>query len=628
MKAEKIDARNIDVDKYFYPKDDLGLTCSSEKTIVKLWAPIADRVEIVLFKNENDTSFFLKKELINGGGGVWESRLHGNFHGFYYLFHVYYEGRLEKTIDPYAKAVGTNSKKGLIVDLKKTNPENWKSDQRRKISSPLEAIIYEVHVRDFSSCPDSGMDYKGLYLAFTEEGLINSNGEKTGVDHLKELGITHVHLLPVNDFASVCDVDRDYNWGYDPYLYNVPEGSYSTDPSDESRIKEFKRLIQTLHKNDIGVIIDMVFNHTYHSQNSVFQKVAPNYFYRFVDGFFANGSGCGNEIATERPMVRKFIVDTVKYWAKEYHVDGFRFDLMGLMDKKTIETIENELHKIDSSILLYGEPWSALNPQLDWEKQMTKGTQRGMKVGVFNDHFREAIKSSLIEREDKKWEIKKGLVGSIGYSEAINDFADKPIETINYVSCHDNLTLWDKISLSHAELSEEKKIKMHRLAAAVVLTSQGIPFFHGGFEFLRTKHFDGNSYNSGDDCNQLKWERKSKYRDTFDYCRGLIKLRKSRPAFRLKSAQEIRRHLRFIISPHKTVGFKITGNANKDSWKELLIFYNFQDNWIRFQLDEEKRLGIVVDEKRAGTKVFNKFKADNVKVPPVSAMILKKLKSN
>ena len=622
MRARKVDARSIDFEDFYYSRDDLGLSYNSKKASVKLWAPVANRVEVVLFKNENDVDFFLKKNLKKKASGVWEGQLYGDFHGFYYLFHIHYEDGIKKTVDPYAKAVGTNSNKGLIVDLKNTNPPDWEKDQRVGID-PLDSVIYEVHVRDFSSSSDSGMKNKGLYLAFTEQGVVNPEGQKTGVDHLKELGITHVHLLPVNDFASVCDKERSYNWGYDPHLYMVPEGSYSTDPADESRIIEFKKLVKSLHDNGIGVIIDMVFNHTYQSTDSIFQKTAPNYFYRFVDDYFANGSGCGNEIATERPMVRKLIVDAVKYWAKEYHVDGFRFDLMGLIDRETMREVESELHKIDSSIIIYGEPWSALDPQLDWERQMTKGTQKGMNVGVFNDHFREAIKDSLIEREDKKWEIKKGLVGSIGYSEAVSDFAYQPIEVVNYVSCHDNLTFWDKLSLAHPNFSENDRVKMHRLAAAVVLTSQGVPFLHGGAEFMRTKYFNDNSYNSGDDCNQFKWNRKAVYENTFEYFRGLISLRKKFSEFRIQSSGEIRNRLRFIMSPHMTVGFKIIGK--EDMSHEMLVFYNFQNHWIRFEIGEEKKLGILVDDQRAGIEVFNNFRADNVKVPPLSAMVLKRL---
>lgn len=625
MKADKIDARKIDFQEFFYEGGDLGVDCNHNRTNIRIWAPVADKVDFLIFSDDCEDSLHSIRSLKKGVNGTWKLKLSGDWSGYYYLFRIHYGERFEDTLDPYAKAVGLNSERGLIINLSETNPQGWHRDKRKKIENPAEAIIYELHIRDFSSCDYSGMKQKGTYLAFTEEGVINEHGEKTGIAHLKELGITHVHLLPVFDFGSVCDQDRNYNWGYDPFLYNVPEGSYASDPTDETRIKEFKSLVKSLHDNDIGVIIDVVYNHTYHGKYSVFQKIAPNYFYRFVDDYFANGSGCGNEIATERPMVRKFIIDSVCYWAKEYHIDGFRFDLMGLIDKKTMKMVVEALHKIDSSIIIYGEPWTALDPQLDWDKRMNKGAQKGTKVALFNDDFRNAIKDSLIRSQEKKWDIKKGVVGAIGYDHGINNFAYKTTEAVNYVSCHDNLTLWDEISIAQSHLSKEERIKMHRLAQAVILTSQGIPFIQGGSEFLRTKHFNGNSYDAGDDCNRLKWKRKSKHKNTFEYYKGLIKLRKKHPAFKMTDPGQVRRHLQFINAPYNAVGFKLMDHANGDSWKEILVLYNFNRHWSKFYLEKEKELGIVVDDQRSGTEIFNSFKANNVEVPPISVMVLKLL---
>jgi pullulanase len=621
--SELIDARCVG-DECFYQKDDLGVNCSKKETSVRIWAPIADCVEILLYFKDDDIDHYKKIKLKKDIRGTWKQELSGDWSGYYYLFNIHYGEKIKETIDPYAKAVGVNSKKGLIVNLAKTNPKGWEKDKRKVIDNPVDAIIYELHVRDFSSSLHSGIENKNTYLAFTEEGVVNSQGEKTGVEHLKELGITHVHLLPVFDFASVCDTEKNYNWGYDPCFWNVPEGSYCSDPTNESRIKEFKKLVMTLHNNDIGVIVDVVYNHTYDCVNSVFQKVAPNYFYRFVDDYFANGSGCGNEIATERPMVRKFIIDSVRYWAKEYHVDGFRFDLMGSIDKTTMIEIEKELHDIDSSILIYGEPWSALDPQLEWSNQMKKGSQKGTNIAVFNDNFREAIKDIILKRKDKRFKIKRGVVGAIEYNQSIKDFTASPQETVNYISCHDGLSLWDQISVFYSDYSEEKRIKIDRLAQAVILISQGIPFIQGGEEFLRTKYFNHNSYNAGDYYNQLKWDRKSKYKDTFNYYKGLIELRKKHPAFRMRTARQIKGHLSFFEAPYGAVGFKITGFA-EDSWEEIYVFYNFQNDWVKFGFDKKKRFGIVVDDKRAGTKIFNRFKANNVKVPPFTAMVLRGL---
>jgi len=387
-------------------------------------------------------------------------------------------------------------------------------------------------------------------------------------------------------------------------------------------------MVKALHNNGIGVIVDVVYNHTYSCEDSVFQKIAPNYFYRFVDDYFANGSGCGNEIATERPMVRKFIIDSVCYWAKEYHIDGFRFDLMGLIDKETMKRIRNRLNDIDPSILIYGEPWTALETPLDWKRQMKKGAQKGTKIAVFNNNFRDTVKGFLFGEKENIDDLKRGIVGAIEYNNIINDFAYKPEECINYIGCHDNLTLWDEINVNCSHLSEEEKIKLYRLAQVIVFTSQGIPFIQGGSEFLRTKYCNGNSYNAGDYCNRLKWKRKVKYEKTFNYYKGLVELRKEHPAFKIYDPEKIRRKLFFIHTIGKGLGFKLADNANNDNWKEIFVFYNFDQNWVQFNLGQEKRLGIVVDNKRAGTEVFNSFTADNVRVPPKSAMVLKLIESN
>ncbi|MFW6007524.1 MAG: type I pullulanase, partial [Halanaerobiales bacterium] len=428
---------------YYYPGKDLGVICTEEKTQFKIWAPIAKNVEVFIFENEEKPEKAGRYELKKDLKGTWVLELDKNLEGKYYIFRLYYNNKYYDTIDPYARAVGTNSKAGLIVNLEKTNPDGWKNDQRVKIDSPVDAVIYELHVKDFSTSRASGMKNRGKYLAFTEEATTTPDGYKTGIDHLKELGITHVHLLPVFDFASVDDENpNDYNWGYDPYYYNTPEGSFASDPSDDSRIKELKKMIKKLHDNDIGVIMDVVYNHTYYTEGSCFQLTAPGYFYRTYKCEFANGSGCGNEIATERPMVRKFIVDSVTYWAREYHIDGFRFDLMGLIDRETMSQVEEVLHNIDSSILIYGEPWYALPPSLDSSKQIFKGVQKGMNIAVFNDNFRGAIKGDNDEAgkgfvsgaSHCVESIKRVVVGGINYSNEIKDFTSSPKEAINYVS--------------------------------------------------------------------------------------------------------------------------------------------------------------------------------------------------
>ena len=625
------DARKIDFDKFFYPGDDLGVNYTRKWTEVKIWAPVAEGVDFLLFSTEDQKKPDYEKKLTPAGKGVWQTELNGDWEGYYYLFRLHYGDLTEETVDPRARAVGTDSRKGLIVDLSKTDPPGWEDDERIKIDSPLEAVIYEVHVRDFSSSPHSGIQHQGQYLGFTEQGTTNEGGHSTGLSHLCELGITHVHLLPVFDFATVPDQSEDYNWGYDPYYYNVPEGSYATEPSDDSRIRELKQLVKALHDRGIGVIMDVVYNHTYHSEESPFQKTAPNYFYRFYEGDFADGSGCGNEIATERPMVRKFIVDSVKYWAEEYHIDGFRFDLMALIDKKTMSQVENTLHQIDPSILIYGEPWAALPPQLPYEEQVTKGTQRGMNLALFNDDFRDAIKGDLggsysgfiAGEEEQIEEIKSGVVGAVKYSEQISNFTDSPRESINYVSCHDNLTLWDKISVTYPDLDEREQIRLDRLAQAIVFTSQGVPFIQGGEEFLRTKYGHDNTYQAGDYYNQLKWERKSKYRETTDYYAGLIELHKKHPAFQLATQKQVREQLSFFSTPGCSLGFIIQCPESKGDREEIIVIYNAGRENIKVELPGPRRLGLLVDDRRAGCEVFSEFRASSVGLPRISPLVMK-----
>ncbi|MGM0445384.1 MAG: type I pullulanase [Bacillota bacterium] len=618
--------------KYIYNGDDLGVTYTKEKTKIKLWSPTANNVKIEIYNYYKSSEPIEEFEMIRGLNGVWSIELEGNYAGKYYLFAVDFGNRVEKTVDPYAKGLAPNSEMGLFVNLDKTNPFNWDQDSPVRIDSPVDAVIYEVHVRDFSTSPYSGIKNRGDYLAFTEEETVNNQGLSTGLDHLKELGITHVHLLPVFDYATVDEQNRyEYNWGYDPHYYNVPEGSYSNKPEGYQRIKEFKEMVKSLHDNNIGVIMDVVYNHTYYTDESAFHKTAPGYFYRLInDCYLTNGSGCGNEIATERPMVRKFIVDSLKYWVEEYHIDGFRFDLMGLMDKETVLEIKKELHDINEDILIYGEPWAALPPHLPEESKIYKGFQKNKKFAFFNDRFRDAIKGNtdgftkgyVNGKFETYNNIRRGVVGSINYDFELVDFTYKPEETINYVSAHDNLTLWDKINKSVSKASEKERIKMDHLAQAIIFTSQGIPFIQGGEEFLRTKYGNHNSYNAGDHINQIKWERKTKYYDTFLYYKGLIELRKKHPAFRMRDPEMIKKHLDFIKSEDAAIGFVLKDHANDDNWKNIFVFYNPQHHWSRFWLNKKHKFNIVVNGLKAGTNILHTFKADNVKVPPLSAMVL------
>lgn len=613
-----------------YNGDDLGYIFNPSFSKFRLWAPTAEKVYLCLIKGGEKKEIEMKKS----EGGTWVAEVEENLKNTLYTYKILRNGKFVETVDPYAKSLTANGTHGVIIDLKETDPPEWSKDEKPPFDHPVDAIIYEVHVRDFSSHKDSGIKNKCKYLAFTEKGT-NYRGVKTGVDHLVELGITHVHLLPIQDFASVDELKGGYNWGYDPYHYFVPEGSYAKDPENPiSRIREVKEMIFSLHKAGIRVVMDVVYNHTYTTLNSIFDKVEPGYFYRHKpDGSYSNGSGCGNEIASERPMVKKLIIDSLKYWVKEYHVDGFRFDLMGLHDIDTMKEIEKVLHSIDPSLLLYGEPWTAGPSVLPLEKQFLKGAQKGTRIAVFNDNFRNAIKG-LPDDDSKGFatgmqnlekEIMKGVVGSIEYSDEIKDFTLNPEETINYISCHDNLTLWDKISKSNKDATEEERMRMDKLATMIILTSQGIPFIHAGEEFLRTKKGNHNSFNAGDEINQLEWPKKLIYNEIFEYYKGLIKLRKEHPSFRMRTAEEIKSNLRFLKSPKNTVAFLITDNNNKDSWKKIAVIYNPTNSEIQINLPEGN-WKVVVDNKKAGTTPIEKgdwLLSENVlTVPPISGMVL------
>ncbi len=436
-----------------------------------------------------------------------------------------------------------------------------------------------MHVRDFSIDPNSGQKHKGKYLAFTEKGTTGPDHVKTGVDNLKELGINTVQLQPVEEFNSIDETKPDtYNWGYDPRNYNVPEGAYATTPIGTARIKEMKQLVQSLHQSHIGVNMDVVYNHTFSALVSDFDKIVPEYYYRTDDaGNYTNGSGCGNEIAAERPMVQKFIIDSVKYWVNEYHIDGFRFDLMALLGKDTMAKLSKELHKQLPGIVLYGEPWTGGTSGLSSGQLLTKGQQKGLGLAVFNDNIRNGLDGNVFDKTAKGFAtgdtqstqaIKNGVMGSI------TDFTSEPSETINYVTSHDNMTLWDKIAASNPNDTEQDKIKMDELAQAVVFTSQGVPFMQGGEEMLRTKGGNDNSYNAGDQVNQFDWSRKAKYKQVFDYYANLIHLRNEHPAFRMTTADQIQKHLSFLDSPANTVAFELKDHANNDKWKNIIVIYN------------------------------------------------------
>lgn len=632
-----------------YSGTDLGMQWSSSKTTFKLWSPAAEAVYLHLYEKGEGGSLLQTFDLHRGQQGVWGITLKGDQSGRFYTVQVKIAGKwLLETPDPYAKAVGVNGKRGMILDLSTTNPVGWQNDKKPFLASPNDIILYELHVRDLSIHPNSGIQNQGKYLGLTEIGAKNPDGLSTGLDHMASLGVTHVHLLPVFDYryTSVDETrlnEAQFNWGYDPENYNTPEGSYSTNPFDGSvRIREFKQAIQAMHSKGLRVVMDVVYNHTGSTDESVFNRVAPGYYYRHAaEGKFSNASGCGNETASERAMMRQYIVESVKYWANEYHIDGFRFDLMGIHDIETMNLVSAELHKIDPSIFIYGEGWTAgSSPLPDEQRALKANTWKLDKVAAFSDDFRDALKGSVFEHKEKGFvsgrpgmeeSIKFGIVASVqhpqvdyskvNYSKA--PWAKEPFQTITYAECHDNHALWDRLAISCPDASELDRIKMHQLTAAMVLTSQGIPFLHAGAEMLRSKNGVENSFDSPDSINRIDWSRKTKYKAVHDYYQALIQLRKQHPAFRMTSAEMIRQHLHFLEMPcTNLVGYELTDHAGGDPWKRIVVLFNGNAD-TRIVPIPNGNWTVVVDGDQINERGLRSFMSKEAGVKGYSALVLK-----
>ncbi|WP_420386089.1 type I pullulanase [Roseivirga sp.] len=582
-----------------YKGKDLGLTYSPESSSFRLWSPAAEEVKLNIYSAGNGDNLEMAYEMERDEAGTWLHQVKGDLNGKYYTYQVKQNGQwLQEKPDLYAVAVGVNGQRSMIVDLDETDPEGWQNDQRPALANYNDIIIYELQIRDMTIHPSSGANQAGKYMGLVEEGTKSPKGLTTGIDHIKELGVTHVHLLPTFDHRSIDETrlnEPQYNWGYDPLNYNVPEGSFSTDPyNGEIRIKEFKQMVQAFHRNGIRVVLDVVYNHTGQTEDSNFNQLVPQYYYRQnAEGGFSDASACGNETASEREMMRKYIVESVQYWVNEYHLDGFRFDLMGIHDIETMNEVSAAVRAIDPSIFVYGEGWTAGASPLPSEQQALKAnTYKMQNVAAFSDDLRDGLKGSVFEHEEGgfaskrpglKESIKFGVVAStqhpqlnyelVNYSKA--PWAAEPSQTISYVSCHDNHTLWDKLTISNPDASEEELIKMHKLAETIVLTSQGVPFIHAGMEMLRTKNGVENSFESPDEINQIDWTRKERYQDVFEYYKGLIALRKNHPAFRMTNTEAIQQHLEFLdYQGDNFLAYQLKDNANGDSWNQILVLLN------------------------------------------------------
>lgn len=597
-------------------------------------APEVKKVNVLISDADNNEAQ-LVKSMKRVGAGKWQLTVKNDLKGKYYLFGVYNNAQPDLTPGVFAKAVGVNGQRGAIIDLKDTDPEGWSEDKRPELRNPVDLVIYEMHHRDFSIDYSSGIKNKGKFLALTEPKAI---------EHLKRLGVNAIHILPSFDYASVDESQPDkpqYNWGYDPLNYNVPEGSYSTNAADpKTRIKEFKQMVQALHKAGIRVILDVVYNHTFSIDGSNFQKTYPGYYFRHrPDGTYSDGSGCGNETASEKPLMREYMVESVKYWVNEYHIDGFRFDLMGVHDIETMNLIRAELDKIDPSIYVYGEGWSAGSCAYPQEKLAMKANARQLNgIGAFSDEMRDALRGPF--SDDRKGgflagmpnceeSIKFGIAGAIDHPQVdmtkVNysktAWTNEPSQMIAYVSCHDDLCLTDRLRATVPNISDDELIRLDLLAQTAVLTSQGVPFLLSGEEMLRDKKGEHNSFRSPDSINRFDWNNLKRYPQVFDYYSKLIALRKAHPAFRMGKAEEVRKNLVFLDAPEGVVAFQLKNNAGGDSWKDIIVVLNANKTERAINVPEGLYTKVLANGKvdENGLGILN---GSSVTVAPQSALII------
>ena len=631
-----------------YTGNDLGAVYSPKMTRFKVWAPEAESVKLNLYKQGEGDNLIEQHIMKKSANGTYVFEKQGDCNGIYYTYTVVNHGEEQEAVDPYTKAAGVNGQRGMVINLAKTNPQGFELDGYRNPEHITDAIIYEGSVRDFTMDESSGVFHNGKFLGLTEANTTNHFGEATALDYISGLGVTHVQILPVFDFETVDEKNQkaQYNWGYDPDNYNVPEGSYAVSPYDGAvRIQEMKQMVLALHSRGIGVIMDVVFNHTYRRDDSNLQKIVPGYYYRSDETGYTNGSGCGNEVSSDRPMVQKLIVDSLIYWAKEYHIDGFRFDLMGVLDIDTMNVIAERLKEIRPDIYLYGEGWNGGPSSLAEEKRAFKASAKKMPgIGMFNDDIRDTIKGSVFYDDHLGFvnggthlenALRYGITGAVAHPQVDYDaygskpWAKEPGQSINYVSCHDNYTLWDKLSVSCPEASEEKKKAMNRLCAAIVFTSQGVPFIQAGEEFLRSKPlpekkgFAENSYNMPDAVNSIKWDNIHEYPDMIAYYKGLMALRKAHPVFRMQSEAEMTQNLCFLSdTPENVVAYLLKGKGADDTPENILVIFNGNDEEILYNLPEGK-WKILVDDKTAGAD-GKKNISEKTDVEPLSALVLEK----
>ncbi len=624
---------------YTYTGSDLGATWTAEQTTFRLWAPTATGVRVNLYASGTPGTQDLLEQLdmTPDVNGTWVLTHPGDLNGVYYTYQVEVNGQSVEACDPYARATGVNGQRAMVIDLDATDPAGWESDTDPHAGASItDAVIYELHIRDLSMDESSGITNKGKFLGLTETGTTNSQRLPTGLDHIKRLGITHLHLLPVYDYASVDESDLEtpqFNWGYDPLNYNVPESSYSTDPyHGEVRVQEMKQMVKALHGSGISVVMDVVYNHVYNAERFCFNQIVPGYFSRISDdGAYSNGSGCGNDTATERAMVKKYIVDSVTYWADEYHIDGFRFDLVGLIDTETIHEILTQVHKTHPNVIFYGEGWTMTTNLTKEGYTLTTQVNSTQVPGFafFSDDIRDALKGSVFDNHATGY-----IANTNGYVDPIRNYfvagarwCKDPTQVINYASCHDNMSLFDRLAQSCPGDSFQDRVKMNNLAAAIYMTSQGTPFLQAGEEMLRSKPladggFDSNSYASSDAVNSLKWDdlNNQDYQAVVAYYQGLIAFRQAHPALRMTSAQEISEHITTLSGLDTNVAaFHIAAGANGEE-NELFVVFNPRKEATTLTLPQGS-WDLYINGTTAGTQVLSTVTGE-LTVDAISACVL------
>ena len=627
-------------ERYTYEGNDLGQTYTKEKTTLKVWAPLAASVQVRLYEDGDPAKQEYPDAVIDmvaGEKGTWSVELHGNYNGTYYTYYVDNVSEQKECVDPYARAVGVNGRRSMIIDLASTDPAGWASDRDPHYDDAItDAIIWELHVRDLTSDASSGVKeaWRGKYLGLIQSGTTNTYGQATGLDYIKNLGITHIQLLPVYDFGSVDEKkDTGFNWGYDPMNYNVPEGSYSTDPyNGEVRVKEFKQMVKGLHDNGISVIMDVVYNHVYDANQFCFNNTVPNYFSR--PG--SNGSGCGNDTASERSMVRKYIVDSVNYWVDEYHIDGFRFDLAGLIDTDTINEIVDTVQEKHPNVIFYGEGWSIST--ITTKPAVTMATQYNSTKTPNFAYFSDSIRTTL--KGNTYGDITGGYISgaSVSTSEmsklfkGMPDWCTTPTQSINYLSCHDNHTLFDHITIANPSSNTAERVAMNNLGAAFYLAAQGIPFMQAGEEMLRSKPdsskeygYNPNSYNAPDQVNSIKWDnlQNGYVSRTMAYYQGLIAFRKAHPALRMTNASQVQSNITNLSGLDDNVlGYIISGNVSGETADGIIAIFNPNESGTTVELPAGQ-WHICVNKDSAGVTSLG-IVSDSVYVEEISAMFLVK----